>query len=93
MEGVRHRPLDRAFREDEILARNEKAARNFALIRRIALDHLRRDPIEAAVHTKSGWPAGVTASSDASSALFDILTLRERRGPGLRLRTTVEASA
>lgn len=50
--------LDVAFREGDILTRNENAARNLALIRRMALNNLRRDPTKASIHTKmqmAGW--------------------------------------
>lgn len=58
IENDQHWLLDVAFREDDILTRNTNAAQNLALLRRLALNILRQDPMKASLHTKrqrAGW--------------------------------------
>lgn len=58
IENDQHWLLDVAFHEDAIRTRNETAARNLALMRRLALNILRNDNQKASLHTKiqtAGW--------------------------------------
>lgn len=58
VENSLHWTLDMTFREDEQRKRNGKAAQNFALIQKIALNLLKKDPAKGSLRSKrlkAGW--------------------------------------
>ena len=58
IENQQHWLLDVVFAEDRTATRNDNAAKNLALLRRLALSLLRKDPAKASIRTKvkqAGW--------------------------------------